>query len=284
MIGASIEPRQLEVGQPAELTVRLANIGVGACTNLVLNLKLPVQILLLRGTGRIEVARLDAGESATSTVRVRPQKAGTWALTSSHFSYQDARGFSRHGDLRLDLQVVPGDPAAQPRPNAGTKASPGRQGIFISYRHQETRLAAGHLARRLRRRLDAALVFRDTESIELGVDFRKVIGEALESCALALVLIGPQWIRMTDEQGRRRLDDPGDFVRVEVETVLGRDLRVIPVLVGGVSMPRPEALPDSLAALAYRRAALLRDEPFEQFGRDLEALVDEVARLFPARG
>ena len=89
---------------------------------------------------------------------------------------------------------------------------------------------------------------------------------------------------MTDEQGRRRLDDPGDFVRVEVETVLGRDLPVIPVLVGGASMPPAQALPDRLAPLVYRQAAPLRDESVKQFELDLENLVTRVAGLVPARG
>lgn len=88
---------------------------------------------------------------------------------------------------------------------------------------------------------------------------------------------------MTNDQGRRRLDDPGDFVRVEVETALERDLRVIPVLVGGAPMPRPDDLPTSLAELAYRHATLLRNEPVEQFERDLQRLVDTVARLVPGR-
>jgi hypothetical protein len=145
-------------------------------------------------------------------------------------------------------------------------------------------LAAVHLADRLHQRFDRSQVFRDLDSIGLGVDFRRAIGDALQSCAVALVLIGPTWARMTDEQGRQRLDDPGDFVRVEVETVLGRDLPVIPVLVGGASMPRPEVLPDRLEQLVYRQAAQLRDESLEQFELDLENLVKEVAGLVPAQG
>jgi hypothetical protein len=283
MIQASVAPRQLEVDRTAELVVQLTNVGLGSCTNLVFRVQLPVQIVLLRGNERIEVAQLEAGASATCTLRVKPLKVGTWTLTSPNFSYQDPRGHARRiADLRLDIRVVAPAPAARPRPSPGTgreQAPPARQGIFISYRHDDTALAAGLLADRLRRRLDRGKVFRDFDSTEPGVDFRKAIGDALESCAVALVLIGPTWIRVTDDQGGRRLDDPSDFVRVEIETALERDVRVIPVLVGGASMPRADALPHSLAELVYRQAAPLRNEPVAQFELDLEQLVDAVVRL-----
>jgi hypothetical protein len=286
MIQASIVPQQLEVDRPAELVVRLTNIGQGLCTNLVCRMDLPVQIVLLRGSDRIEVAQLEAGASVTRTLGVKPLKVGTWTLTSRNFSYQDPQGHARRiPDLRLDIQVVMAA-TSHPEPGPGTgreQAPPARRGIFISYRHDDTGLAAGLLADRLRRRFDGGHVFRDFDSTEPGVDFRRAIGDALESCAVALVLIGPTWIRVTNDQGRRRLDDPGDFVRVEVETALERDLRVIPVLVGGAPMPRPDDLPTSLAELAYRHATLLRNEPVEQFERDLQRLVDTVARLVPGR-
>ncbi len=288
MIQVDITPRQLEAGRAAELAVRLANLGRGLCTNLVMRLELPVQVVLLRGSDRIEVPQLDEGAIFTRTLRVKPLQVGTWALTSPNFSYQDPQGRARRiPDLRLDIQVVPAAPAAEPRPSRRPqleRPGPAGEGIFISYRRGETGLAAAHLAEGLRRRFNRSQVFRDLDSIGLGVDFRKAIGDALRSCAVALVLIGPGWTRVTDEQGRRRLDDPGDLVRVEVETVLGRDLPVIPVLVGGASMPRAEALPDRLAPLVYRQAAPLRDESVKQFELDLENLVARVAGLVPARG
>jgi TIR domain len=284
MIQASIAPRQLEADRPAELVVRLTNVGQGLCTNLVFRIELPVQLVLLRGSDRIEVARLEAGASVTSSLSVKPLKAGTWALTSPNFSYQDPRGHARRiADFRLEVRVVPAT-----RPEPGT--TPGReeaataaQGIFISYRHHDTGLAAGLLAARLRRHLDRDQVFRDLDSTEPGVDFRKAIGDALGACAVALVLIGPIWDRVTDDRGRRRLDNPDDYVRVEVEAVLARDLRVIPVLVGGASMPRPDVLPGSLAELVYRQAAQLRNEPVEQFEDDLERLVGTLVGLVRGR-
>jgi hypothetical protein len=108
MIKVTIAPRQLVIDRPAELVVRLTNVSTGPCTNLVFRLALPVQILLLRDPGRIEVAQLEAGESATCKVQVRPKVAGSWMLSSTNFSYQDAYGRARRvNDLGLDLEVLP---------------------------------------------------------------------------------------------------------------------------------------------------------------------------------
>lgn len=234
------------------------------------------------------MAQLEAGASATRTLRVKPLRIGTWRLTSSNFSYQDLWGHARRvADLGLDIRVVAPTRTARPEagPETGPEAPPpAPQGIFISYRHDDTALAAGLLADRLRSRFDAGQVFRDFDSTEPGVDFRMAIGDALKSYAVALVLIGPTWMRATDDQGRRRLDDPSDFVRVEIETALDGDLRVIPVLVGRASMPSADALPHSIAELAYRHAIPLRNEPVAQFELDLERLVDVVSRIAKVRG
>jgi hypothetical protein len=286
MIRVSVIPQELEAEHEADLVVRLTNAGLGSCTNVVFRVQLPVQIVLLRGNERIEAAQLEAGASVESALRVKPQRAGMWALTSPNFSYQDPLGQTRRiTNLGLDIRVVAPSPAARPETSPGSagRAPEARQGIFISYRHDDTALAAGLLADRLRRRLNAAQVFRDFDSTAPGVDFRTAIGEAIESCAVALVLIGPIWSRVTDDQGHRRLDDPGDFVRIEIETALERDLRVIPVLVGGASMPRADALPDSMAELVYRHATQLRNESVAQFELDLKRLVNEVVRLAPGR-
>jgi hypothetical protein len=76
------------------------------------------------------------------------------------------------------------------------------------------------------------MVFQDIDSIEPGDDFVEKINNAVESCAVLLALIGDGWVEMTNEAGQRRLDDPEDFVRLEIEAALARNVRVIPVLVG----------------------------------------------------
>jgi hypothetical protein len=138
---------------------------------------------------------------------------------------------------------------------------PGR--IFISYRREETAYPAGWLYDRLADRFGAGQVFKDVDSIQLGDDFVEVITEAVGSCDVLLALIGDEWLRITDEHGRRRLDDPDDFVRLEIEAALTRKVRVIPILVDGARMPRAEELPDSLAKLVRRQSLELSPSRFE---------------------
>lgn len=77
---------------------------------------------------------------------------------------------------------------------------------------------------------------------------------------MLLAVIGPRWLTATDEDGRRRLDDPDDIVRLEIAAALEREIRVIPILVEGAVMLRCQELPDSLAGLARRNALSLRHE------------------------
>ena len=135
--------------------------------------------------------------------------------------------------------------------------------VFISYRREETAYAAGWLYDRLARHFGGGQVFKDVDSIQLGDDFVEVITRAVGSCDVLLALIGGEWLTMTDAHGRRRIDDPDDFVRLEIEAALLRRVRVIPVLVGGAGMPRADELPDSLAALVRRQALELSPARFD---------------------
>jgi hypothetical protein len=85
-------------------------------------------------------------------------------------------------------------------------------------------------------------IFKDIDSIQLGDDFVEVITTAVGSCDVLLALIGDRWLTITDERGRARLDDPDDFVRLEIEAALTRNVRVIPILVEGARMPRADHL------------------------------------------
>jgi hypothetical protein len=98
----------------------------------------------------------------------------------------------------------------------------------------------------------------DVDKIALGVDFTQVVAQAVSDCAVLLAVIGPGWLTATDEDGQRRLDDPDDIVRLEIQTALERGIVVIPVLVEGAVMPRPRKLPEGLAKLARRNAHFLR--------------------------
>jgi hypothetical protein len=135
--------------------------------------------------------------------------------------------------------------------------------IFISYRRDETAYPAGWLYDRLADHYGDAQVFKDVDSIELGDDFVEVISRAVGSCDVLLALIGDQWLTITDQYGRRRLDNPHDFVRLEIEAALARNVRVIPILVDGARMPAAEELPDSLDRLVRRQALELSPVRFD---------------------
>ena len=135
--------------------------------------------------------------------------------------------------------------------------------VFISYRREETAYPAGWLYDRLDERFGDAQVFKDVDSIPLGDDFVAAITTAVGSCDVLLALIGDKWLTITDERGRRRLDDPHDFVRLEIEAALARNVRLIPVLVDGARMPRADELPDSLAGLVRRQALELSPSRFD---------------------
>jgi DNA-binding beta-propeller fold protein YncE len=127
-------------------------------------------------------------------------------------------------------------------------------GIFLSYRREDATPYARLLQSELTRRFPDAPVFMDLDSIEPGLDFVEVIERAVGSCAVLVVLMGRQWATLADEGGQRRLDDPDDFVRSEVQTALERGVRVIPVLVDGARPVRRQELPDELQKLARLNA------------------------------
>ena len=158
--------------------------------------------------------------------------------------------------------------------------------IFISYRRADSGMFTGRIHDQLKTRFGANSVFRDVYNIPAGSDFRTVLHDEVGVTDVCLVIIGPQWVSMTDAQGKRRLDDPNDFVRIEVEEALKNPkTRVIPVLVDNANMPVAEELPASIADLAYRNAVKVRTDP--DFPHDMDVLtrhlkVAKGARLAPS--
>lgn len=149
-------------------------------------------------------------------------------------------------------------------------------GIFISYRRQDSQMAAGRLADCIKEEFGDAEIFRDVENIDPGADFVEVLGDALKACVVMLVVIGPQWLTIQDKNGRRRLDSPSDWTRVEVATALQRNIRVIPVLLENTAMPEESDLPPDLAKLAMRQALDLSDK---RWSADTEKLMETLARI-----
>jgi hypothetical protein len=144
------------------------------------------------------------------------------------------------------------------------------RGIFISYRREDTEGHAGRLFRDLCERFGKDVVFMDVAGIEPGRDFRRVIEQQVGSCGVLLTLIGKDWLTVADEKGERRLDDPMDFVRIETASALKRDIPVIPVLVHGARMPRPDQLPEDLKEFAYRNGVELTHARWES---DVQILI-----------
>ncbi|HEY5744134.1 MAG TPA: TIR domain-containing protein [Terrimicrobiaceae bacterium] len=144
------------------------------------------------------------------------------------------------------------------------------QDIFISYRRDDASDVTGRIADVLKSKFGANLVFKDVDSIPLGTDFRHVISEAVGRCDVLLAVIGDDWLQATNETGTRRIDDPDDFVHIEIRAALERDIPVIPVLVEGAKMARDRDLPKRLQSLAFRNAIAVRPDP--DFHNDMERL------------
>ena len=154
-------------------------------------------------------------------------------------------------------------------------------GIFISYRRDDASGHAGRLFDRLAARFGRDHVFMDVTDIAPGEDFSHVIETSVGSADVLLAVIGPQWLSVTDAGGARRIDAPSDMVRQEIAAGFQRRMRVIPVLVRGARMPRPEELPEGTKELARRQAVELTDSRWDS---DLTLFEQALAKSMPAPG
>ncbi len=137
-------------------------------------------------------------------------------------------------------------------------------GVFISYRREDAAGFAGRLADSLEHHLQDEPIFRDVDALAPGQDFVTAIEARLRQCRVCLAVIGREWLNSRDADGRRRLDQSDDFVRLELATALARpEVLLVPVLVEGASMPPGDALPSELRWLARRQAVSLRDDSWD---------------------
>ena len=151
--------------------------------------------------------------------------------------------------------------------------------IFISYRRADSQAIADRIHDHMAREFGANNVFQDVEDIPPGADFREYLAHAVASSDVLLVIIGKRWLDITDEMGKRRLDDATDFVRIEVETGLNRDnVLVIPIMVDATTMPSVKSLPPTLRALTYRNGVIVRHNPY--FDHDIERLIARIKERF----
>ncbi|MBX9632914.1 MAG: toll/interleukin-1 receptor domain-containing protein [Burkholderiales bacterium] len=147
--------------------------------------------------------------------------------------------------------------------------------VFISYRRDDSAGEAGRLADALEARFGKERVFRDVEDIPAGEDFARAIDRALAKADTLLVVIGREWLEVRNAAGQRRLEDAQDFVRLEVESALAHELRVLPVLVRGTPMPAADELPESLRPLARIQAHELSDSRWDYDVRQLVGLLEQ---------
>jgi TIR domain len=130
--------------------------------------------------------------------------------------------------------------------------------IFINYRREDSAATAGRLHDRLAQAFGRKHIFMDVDQIPAGIDFVAHLNGQVAACGVVLVVIGPHWLDVRNEAGQRRLNQPDDFVAIEIAAALARDIRVIPVLVDGASIPKTSELPDSLKPLVRRQAIEVR--------------------------
>jgi hypothetical protein len=149
-------------------------------------------------------------------------------------------------------------------------------GIFISYRREDSAPYAGRLCDHLRRTFPSTSVFMDVDAVTPGADFVNAIDANLSESAVVLAVIGPQWESVRDVDGRRRIENPDDYVARELSTALHRQANVIPLLVGGVKMPSATSLPPRLEDLSRRNAIEISDT---RFAADAERLCAAISRI-----
>lgn len=144
--------------------------------------------------------------------------------------------------------------------------------IFISYRRADSAYPSQYIYDTLVSHFGKDCVFFDVDTIPPGQDFHAILADSVGKCDLLLAVVGDHWLTALDDAGQRRIDSPDDFVRIEIEAALSRNIPVIPVLVGQASVPVPDALPPSLRGLVKKQATEVRP------GRDLQSHLGRLVR------
>jgi len=166
------------------------------------------------------------------------------------------------GATRLDLQQ---DKREEP-------ANASSIHIFISYRRQDSPDVCGRIYDRLVQKFGKQAIFKDVDSIPIGVDFRAHLDSKIAECDVLLVIIGDCWIEPRGTEGRNRLFDSRDYVKTEIESALKRNIPVVPLLVRGAQLPGEAEVPDSVKPLIYQTGMPIRADP--DFHNDMDRLID----------
>jgi hypothetical protein len=169
--------------------------------------------------------------------------------------------------------------AGQPAPAPVPVTTDSEPFVFLSYRRgDDLDMVIGRLRERLADAFGQGAIFRDKDTIPLGLDFRKELNDALRHCRVMIAVIGPNWEHLRNEQHVRKLEERGDFVNLEITSVLGRGAPVIPVLVKRTEFPDAALLPASLSTLQFHQRLVLRMED-PDFTNDVERLIEDLRAL-----
>jgi hypothetical protein len=143
--------------------------------------------------------------------------------------------------------------------------------VFISYRRSDSIEVTGRIYDYLERDFGREVIFKDLDSIPPGIDFRKHLDKELAKCDIFIAVIGNTWLQAQDQNGSRRIDNPNDWVRLEIKSALRRNIPVIPLLVSGATLPQESELPDDIKDLASRNTMNIRPDP--DFRQDINRLI-----------
>jgi hypothetical protein len=184
---------------------------------------------------------------------------------------ETANSYYNMQDLIRDLVGVEKPPVSK------VNAMPSQNNsVFISYRHEDSSDICGRIYDRLERHFGRENVFKDVDSIPLGVNFAEILREAVSSCKVFLVVIGKYWL--VDASGDRRLNNANDFVRIEIETALKEHKPIIPLQVQGATIPNEAELPPSLRLLSYQNGRAIRRDP--DFHKDVDVVIKAIEKIF----
>jgi hypothetical protein len=181
----------------------------------------------------------------------------------------------QQAEKKADTERKPEEDFDQAGQSPAKKRTARSAKIFISYRRADSADITGRIYDRLVAHFGTSAIFKDVDSIPPGIDFKEHLEKAVGRCRIFLVVIGDAWLDMTDSVQNSRLQDPRDFVRIEIEAALNRNTVIIPLLVRGASMPTEDRLPPSLQKLVYRNAMPIRSDP--DFHRDMDRLIEAIS-------
>jgi len=221
--------------------------------------KSPPLVLNLSGG---ETVTLECGEKASLgghgqfSLRGLGDFLGSALSPSDYFFVRVVSADTAEDGRPVDAGVKQAAPPSSPRVEASAPT------IFLSYRRDDTEHITGRIRDRLGTRFGDQAIFRDVDSIPAGIDFIRNVEESIRVARVLVAIIGPQWVAAVDRQGRRRLEQPDDPVRFELETAIGLGVPILPVLVKQAVMPARDDLPASLATLSSINAVIIPPEPY----------------------